>query len=126
MDTKYAFGTKLDNYFADNREELKNGMTLSLQVLNYQYDGNQGFSVNYIMDNRYKVKLPPVSNTPQFELSVEQKPPIEDLGVGDTQSFEITIENKATVSQGMVVVVLSTPSCMEVDMNELEILKERD
>lgn len=126
MDTKYIFTDQLNDYFRDNKEELKGGFIMSLEIQNYNYLGKaNGFKVNYYMENRYKVKLPPNANTQDFQLTIEQKPPIEDLKVGDQQSFEITVFNDQTTALGMMVVVLSTPSCMTVDMNELEILKER-
>lgn len=77
------------------------------------------------MESAYKVMLPSTSQKTEFELSIEQKPPIKDLKVGDPQALEISITNEQDESVGMVVVILSTPSCMDVNMNELEILKER-
>lgn len=67
MDTKYIFTDQLNDYFRDNKEELKGGFIMSLEIQNYNYLGKaNGFKVNYYMENRYKVKLPPNANTQDF------------------------------------------------------------
>lgn len=44
--------------------------------------------------------------------------------VGDSQTVEVQLKTKEK-PLGMLVSIISTPSCMDVNMNELEILKER-
>ena len=45
--------------------------------------------------------------------------------VGNIQSVTLTIENISNTPQGMAVAIMSIPTCLDLDMAQLELLKNK-
>ena len=73
----------------------------------------------------YKDQLPPSAEDAPISFKLKSDKPLYQMfNVGDMQTQTLTIENLSGQSQGMLVAQVSIPSCLEVDFNQLELLKE--
>lgn len=117
----------MNKFFDANKDELKEGLEIEVKISNYKYnkDGS-GFQANIFIEAEYKEKVPPSVEGALFDFAIAEEPRLPNLSkVGDSQTIAISLKPK-NEPLGMLVAVVSTPSCMEVNMNELEILKERE
>lgn len=123
---KFDFSEKI------NQLGIHDGM--SIQMIDQQFEfkfaiedqqGDKGFKLSYLIQMDYKDQLPPSVKDAPISFKLEQDKTLSQMfNVGDKQTQTITIENLSGNSQGMVVAQVSIPSCLEVDFNQLEILKE--
>lgn len=88
-------------------------------------DKNDGFALSYLFQVDFQNAEPISAKNAPISFSVTKKQPDNKLNIGDVQQQEITINNLSGQAQGMVVAILSTSSCFEMNMNQLELLKDR-
>ena len=73
----------------------------------------------------FKDSLPKTSQNPQISFEIlTQSDDIKSLNVGDSSQQLIKIKNLSQQPQGMVIFQLSIPSCLKINFEFLETLKD--
>ena len=73
----------------------------------------------------YKNREPSQVEDAPISFEMVENPPLEEMNnAGDIQTISLTIENLSGSPQGMLVSIVSIPSCMDIDMDQLELLKD--
>ena len=114
------FNDDLNAYYLANQAKVDAGpikFKIAIEDYTYNTKGN-GFRLSYLLETNIVNKLPKsVQNAPiKFELKYDKE--ISQLtSVGSVQTQTVIIENKSGKAQGMVVSVVSIPSCMTVEQS---------
>ena len=80
--------------------------------------------MSYLLQADYYDTLPTSASNPLISFQVSASSSIEELSLGQSHTQTIAVTNIAE-AQGMAVAILSVPSCMSIDMNQLSILKDK-
>jgi hypothetical protein len=102
-------------------------VTIRLAVEDYKYNTRgQGFQLSYLVQADYNDTLPPSAPNSLISFDLSESTPLSDLpNVGQIQTQTIKIKNKdSKQAQGMSVAIISVPSCLTVELTQLELLKE--
>jgi hypothetical protein len=122
------YSEDLSTYIDDNYPGAAlagQSLDLTLSIVDLPPSPNK-YSIGASYYARYWDRDPPDVTSSAIALTVDRTPATLEgaSSVGDLQTVEIVLENTSGQGQGMSIVQLAIPSCMSVDFNQLEILKE--
>lgn len=81
--------------------------------------------MSYLLQTTFTDKSPPSADGAPISFSLDYSAPLQSMKeIGAIQTQSVRIENISLKTQGMLVAVLSVPSCMVVEQEQLELLKE--
>ncbi|CDW78538.1 a-macroglobulin complement component [Stylonychia lemnae] len=99
-----------------------------IKIENYTTNNDiqrQDFSLSYTFQIDYLDAHPPTALNPKIEFYLNLKQSQNSLQNIQTNFQQIQIINTQKDSLGMVVAIISVPSCMRLDFNQFELLKQK-
>jgi len=90
---------------------------IKFAIENYKPNKNgDGFALSYVFSAEFKNSEIADSDKAPIHLLISKKPADEDVKIGETQTHSVKVFNISGKPQGMTVAVLSTTSCVDIDM----------
>lgn len=116
------------NKFWQDQATKPSSLKVKLAIADYQYNTeNQGFQVSYLFEADYINKSPKTASQAPIKFTVTTDKSTLSLSnnLGGVQMQTVQVENLSGAPQGMALAQLSIPSCMSVEMSQLELLKSK-
>jgi len=132
---KEAISFNLTDFISEHMDDIfvpGETVEFNLEIDDYDKDSSassdEGFKVSYSLNLEYYDALPPTGNT-SLQLEVDRDFSGNKLGDfesnGKTFGYNFKLQNlKKNKGLLMVVLVFKVPSCLEVNYNQLSMLKE--
>lgn len=99
-----------------------------MAIVDYEYnEGKEGFQVSYLFESDFINKIPTTSTEALIKFTVSNDKSMDEIksDLGAIQTQKVEVENLSGAAQGMSVAVLSIPSCMSVELSQIELLKKQ-
>ena len=117
---KLDFSKKVNEFYS--KASCLGHLTLNLKIEDYKYNkNNEGFHLSYLVQVDYKDTLPPTSPNALIDFDLSDSGSVSKVGQSQVQNIKLV--NKSTKAQGMAIAQISVPSCMSVEISQLELLK---
>ena len=86
---------------------------------------SQKFALSYLLEVEYLDSRPPSASEAKIEFHLRYLAPIDSLDVGQATTQEVELINVSEEPQGMSVAIIRVPSCLKLDVNQFELLKNK-
>lgn len=121
------FGAEVNRYYKALGTK-PSSLKAKIAIEGYEYNsGQEGFQVSYLFEADFINKSPTTASEAPIKFTVATDKSMDQIqsSLGAIQTQKVSIENLSGAAQGMSVAVLSIPSCMTVELSQLELLKEQ-
>ena len=109
----------------DNLTSLASDNLIELSMSTIADSQGQDFALSYLIEVEYLESRPPSASEAKIEFHLRYLVPIESLEVGQGTTQELELINVSQEPQGMSVAIIRVPSCLKLDVNQFELLKNK-